>query len=435
MTSTVAQAEHRVEAGWPMLGDAKVASLPPVIILGGEANALSVARDLGREGIRVYLLCGAGAVCRHSRSCDWIETTNGKTPEEQWSRFLLSPASDELVGAVVLSCSDAGLQVLIKHGEQLKRRFRLDLADPKAQVEMLDKLTTYAHAAAAGVPTPRFWDGATREQVVGLKDSLAFPVMVKPRLSHLFEAKFGRKHVIVWSFEQLLKTFDAATMAGLAVLLMEWIPGGDHQLCSYYTYLDETGTPLFDFTKRIIRRFPTGMGAACYHITDWVPQIVLPAQRLFRQVGLRGLANVEFKLDERDGQYKLIECNARFTASNCLVSASGCKLALFVYNRIVGRPLPKMTGFRQGMRLLDPVRDFSAFRELRAEGKMTFGRWMASLLHRQTFAYFSWTDPKPALVRLSKPFARAWTRSPGQATSTKTRHVSSQPAVAMEKTA
>ena len=64
------------------------------------------------------------------------------------------------------------------------------------------------------------------------------------------------------------------------------------------------------------------------------------ALRLFRHVGLRGLANVEFKLDPRDGQYKLIECNARFTAANGLVAKSGIDLGRFVYCRAVGLPLP-----------------------------------------------------------------------------------------------
>ena len=37
----------------------------------------------------------------------------------------------------------------------------------------------------------------SREQVLALRDELVFPLIVKPRLSHLFEAQFGRKHVIV----------------------------------------------------------------------------------------------------------------------------------------------------------------------------------------------------------------------------------------------
>jgi len=134
-------------------------------------------------------------------------------------------------------------------------------------------------------------------------------------------------------------------------MLVELIPGLDDRLCSYYTYLDERGEPLFDFTKRVIRRNPPGMGGACYHVTDWIPEICEPALKLFRHVGLRGLANVEFKRDDRDGQYKLIECNARFTASNCLIERAGFDLARFVYNRVAGLPQAPLTSFRTGLRL------------------------------------------------------------------------------------
>ena len=56
--------------------------------------------------------------------------------------------------------------------------------------------------------------------------------------------------------------------------------------------------PEFGDTEHI-RRYPTGMGGACYHITDWIPELVEPSLKLFRNVGLRGLANIEFKQDER----------------------------------------------------------------------------------------------------------------------------------------
>jgi D-aspartate ligase len=382
-------------------------SLPPVIILGGEANALSVARDLGRAGVKVYILCDAGAFVRHSRFVEWIETLGDCGQEAAWSRFLLSQESDHLKGAVVLSCSDAGIQVLLRHREQLESRFKLDIANPRAQRDMLDKFTTYEHAHAANVPTPGFWETSSREQIMAMRDSIRFPVMVKPRLSHLFEAHFGRKHVIVSNFDELLTTFDSASKAGLDVLLMEWIPGPDSLLCSYFTYLDENSNPLFAFTKRVVRRFPSGMGGACYHITDWVPEIVEQSNRLLKQAGLRGLANVEYKLDERDGQYKVIECNARFIASNGLVSKAGCKLALFVYNRIVGRPLPKMQDFKNGLRLWDPLRDWRAFLERRQLGEISFLGWLKSVMHAQQFAYFELTDPKPAIVRFFTPMKRA----------------------------
>jgi predicted ATP-grasp superfamily ATP-dependent carboligase len=185
------------------------------------------------------------------------------------------------------------------------------------------------------------------------------------------------------------------------------ISGPDDRLCSYYTYLDEESRPLFHFTKRIIRRYPLLTGNACYHVTDRIPEAAELGNRLFEHVGLRGLANVEFKRDERDGKLKLIECNARFTAADCLVARSGINLAAFVYCRLTGREPPSMDNYRAGLRLWDPVRDFQAGLAMRREGQLTLGRWLASVCHRQTFPYFQWSDPLPALARLTMPLRKA----------------------------
>ena len=63
-------------------------------------------------------------------------------------------------------------------------RFVLDDSNPQAQRCMLSKLHTYEQAVAAGVPTPRFWTVATRDDVIRLRDELAFPVLAKPLYSH-----------------------------------------------------------------------------------------------------------------------------------------------------------------------------------------------------------------------------------------------------------
>jgi predicted ATP-grasp superfamily ATP-dependent carboligase len=381
-----------------------------VVILGGEANALSVARNLGRRGITVFILGDGGSCVKSSRFCRWIRPASVGGVEESWASWLLAATSDHLRGAVVLSCSDAGIRVIARHREALQERFRLDDSDPQAQIAMLDKVTTYQHAVEAGVDTPKFWTVESREQVLALTDQLIFPLIVKPRLSHVFEARFNRKYIFAANFQDVLEAIDVTSAAGVDVLLMEWIPGPDSRLCSYFTYIAEDGAPLFHFTKRIIRRFPTGMGAACYHITDWIPELVEPSLKLFRHVGLRGLANIEFKHDERDGAYKIIECNARFVASNALVASSGFDLAAFVYNRLTGRAQPPLEKFQIGRRMWDPGRDWSAFRELQGLGEITFAQWLKSVAHRQTFPWFAWSDPMPALTRTLAPIRRKLSR-------------------------
>jgi len=373
---------------------------PPVVLLGGDANALSVARSLSRAGVAVYAIGLPNSPARWSRFCRWISTETHGDVQESWTRFLLGPESEHLRGAVLLSCCDDGIELIANHREALSQQFKLDDSDKHAQLCMLNKLATYEAAVAAGVPTPRFWVADSREQLDRILDELCYPLIVKPQHSHAFAARIGKgKFLRVENFSELLDAHRRLTeQVGIAVVLMECIPGPDDRLCSYYTYLDAQGRPLFDFTKRIIRRSPLNRGPACYHVTDWNPEVKEVALRLFQHVGLRGLANAEFKRDERDGQLKLIECNARFTAANCLVAASGLDLAKFVYNRLAGRPFELPSEYATGLHLWDPVLDFRAFLELRRANQQTLGRWLSSLWRPKMLPYFCWSDPLPSVT-------------------------------------
>jgi predicted ATP-grasp superfamily ATP-dependent carboligase len=383
-------------------------SLAPAIILGGRANALSVARSVGRLGAAVYILNDEGAFAGYSRYVRQIHvpSKNAISQARAWADFLLGPDADFLRGAVLLSCCDEGIELLIEHRDALAERYLLDEAYPPANATLLNKLATYQAAVEAGVPTPRFWIAQSSDQLTRVRDTLVYPLIIKPRLSHVFEGRTGKKLIVAHRFDEVTAAVDAVVATGTDCLLVEMIPGPDDRLCSYFTYLDADSKPSLHFTKRIIRRFPLLMGTGCYHVTDWIPELPELANRLFSHVKLRGLANAEFKHDLRDGQYKLIECNARFNASDCLVAASGVDLGAFVYNRLTGRPQRPITTYRRGLRIWDPIRDFQAGLEMRRRGESTFGQWLASVMHRQTFFYFRWTDPMPALARLTLPLRK-----------------------------
>jgi D-aspartate ligase len=373
--------------------------LPPVIVLGGMAIALSITRSLGRAGIKVYAFNEPDAHVRYSRFChECVQFPWSHDNAADWARYLLGSDSDHLRGAVVLAACDNAIEMILEQREKLAQKYLLDESNPQAQHWMLNKLDTYRQARAAGVPMPHFWVAEKPENLLDLKSELVFPLIVKPLLSHFVPRFGGKKFVLARNFEELHAIYGRIGGTGIATVLMEHIPGPDDRLCSYYTYLDENSQPLFHFTKRIIRRFPVGMGTGCYHVTDWNPEVRDVALPLFQYVKLRGLANAEFKRDHRDGKLKLIECNARFTAANGLVTASGFDLPLFVYNRLVGRPQAPLEKYRTGMRLWYPVDDFLAFRELRRRGEMTWMRWMASLCHRKMLPFFRWDDPVPTLA-------------------------------------
>lgn len=378
-------------------GASAARALPPVVLVGASsANAVCVARSLGRRGIVVYLLCHPSGESRFSRYARRLDV-GGDVPD--WVHFLLGARSDWLRGAVVLTCSDDAIQMTIEHREALAEKYILDIAEPSAQWCFLNKLSTYEAAREAGVPTPLFWRADTPDDIHAHRDEYVYPLMVKPLFSHRFKKVFPGKYVLVHDFDELVAAFEKVHSAGVEALLLEEIPGDDDRLCSCYTYIDEQGTALFDFTKRILRRHPERQGFGCYHITDWDPEVLETGLRLMQHVGHRGIGNVEFKRDDRDGKLKVIECNIRFTAATEILVASGYDLPLFVYSRLAGRPFPdlRQMPYRRGVRLWFPFADFLEFVALRRQGRLTTRDWLQSVMHPQALPYWAWDDPLPSL--------------------------------------
>ncbi len=377
---------------------------PPAIVLGGTANAIEIARSLGRRGVPVQILNDPRNESRYSRYAGFLPV-DSEDVEAAFAEFLLGADAASLRGSVLLAASDEGIRVIATYRAALAERYLLDLSEPVSALAMLDKRETYEIARDAGVATPRFWPLGTVEEVVECRHELVYPLIVKPLHTHL-AGSLGAKFLVVDRYDDLLPAVRRLEAAGIPWFAVEHVPGPDSNLASYYTYLDESGVPLFDFTKRIIRRSPPGMGLATYHVTDHVDELREPALALFARAGVRGVANVEFKLDPRDGVQRLMEVNARFTAANCLLADAGLDLSWFVYARITGRPLPPMDRYRTGVTLWDPVRDLKSFRELRGRGEIDLGTYVRSVLRRQTLPTFAWDDPQPAVRRLVRQLRR-----------------------------
>ncbi len=316
----------------------------------------------------------------------------------------------------MLACSDAGIEILTEHREQLAKKFAVDISDPEAQLCFLNKLCTYEKAREAGIPAPLFWRAESEEQVRAQRAEYVYPLLLKPLYSHKFAAVTPDKFIRVAAYDELIATYRKVNSLGVEIVLLEDIPGPDDRLCSYYTYIDEGGLPLFDLTKRVIRRYPANQGLACYHVTDRNPEVRELGLKLLLHVGLRGLANVEFKRDVRDGELKVIECNARFTAANALVAASGYDLGCFVYNRLAGVPQPPFQGrpYVEGLHMWYPIEDFRAFLQLHSRGELTLGNWALGVTHRQVFPYFRWDDPVPSLRQLAHYGQRAYQLGAGR---------------------
>lgn len=366
----------------------------PAILVGGNVNALSVTRSLAWAGIPVYLLNRANVPARCSRLGRWLAGL--ETPHE-WRRFLLGSGSDYLAGAVVLACSDEAIEVVTDNWPELASKFILEECSPLVRRRLLDKFCTYEIAREVGIPVPRFWLASSDRGLDVVDEECRYPVILKPRLSHN-SIKIGRKYARADNRSQLIAEHARLAHLGVPVVIMEFIPGNDDNSHSYYTYMDEDGTPLVNFTKSLLRRHPLNQGNATYHTTQWNPEVAELGLRFFRRVGLRGIGHVEFKRDPRDQKLKIIEVNARFTGANPLINKCGIDLALITYNRLTGRPQSYPETYKTGLVMWHPLEDFQAFVALRSRREITFLEWVREISRTDQLPYFDWRDPSPSIA-------------------------------------
>jgi D-aspartate ligase len=398
--------------------------LPPVFLLGGRLNTLSAVRSLGARGVEVHVLDhrGEGSVVARSRHCaHYLDTPPGADTTEWWMQTLVAQAP----GAVVFPGNDPGLELLALRSGELVRAGCLPVrAAGEAVLASLDKEATYERARAVGVPAPRTVRVLTEGDIGHAAADLTFPFALKPVSSHrfwddirphhdLFSAWLSHpKGVVVRDREQLDAAAGPLASLGVEILATEVVVGPDAGFSSYYTYLTEDDAPLFHFTKQKTRQYPIHFGAGTFHTTAWDPETAELGLRLVRGLGLRGIANVEFKRDVRHGTLCLIECNPRLTATDALERRVGLDLPWIAYQDAIGRRPSPPGPFAYGRRQWLPRQDLRAFLAYRRAGELNTTQWLRSLAGPLSFAALDPTDMGP-IAAMARRSVGSWMRRHG----------------------
>ena len=398
-------APTRVGRPRPRRNPLLTATAPPAIVLGGGWTALPVTRSLGEAGVPVYALGGSDDAVRGSRGCmTFVALGREGGMQDRWLEWLRGAPP----GSVILPCEDEGLELIGKHRDMLLELGMIPFeANDEVLLAMLDKSRTYELAREIGIEAPLSFNVHTQDDIAVALERISYPCALKPVHSHAFARHFaGMKAFRVHNDDDMRAALSRTVTLGIEMIVTEIIPGRDDQFFSYYSYIDEEGRPLLHATKRKLRQHPIWFGSGCFHMTDRNPEVAELGLRFFEGVGLRGLGNVEFKRDSRDGRLKLIECNHRFTAATGLMRAAGLDLPLFVYNKLVDRPIPPVDRYRAGLTMWYPMKDVRAFAAYRRHGEIGWFEWLRSIMRRHHFPVASASDPRPVLANNLRFFTR-----------------------------
>jgi D-aspartate ligase len=376
------------------------AARTPAVVLSGHTMALAVVRALGRAGVPVVVLhYDARDMAQASRFV--VADVRVPHPLEDEDGFIaaLMEQGRRFDGAILIPASDESIVAASRHKALLQERYLVACPEWEVTERFIDKTKTYALARANDVPTPKTVVPLGPEDLADGAAEIGFPLLLKPAEGHLFYAHFKRKMFRVETLAELRRCYLRAHDAGLTVALQEIIPGPDSSVVNYNAYT-WAGRALVEFTARQLRKAPPALGSPRIAISERIPEVVEPGRRILAAMGFYGFACTEFKLDARDGTYKLLEVNGRHNLSGLLALRCGIDFPLIQYRHLVEGVTPTPGAFRSGVYWTDAFRDVGySLAYLRRE-RFTAPEYLAPYARRHCDAIIDRGDMGPCWARL-----------------------------------
>ncbi|WP_412538940.1 ATP-grasp domain-containing protein [Longispora sp. K20-0274] len=371
------------------------------VVIGGDYQGLGIVRSLGRHGVPVLVLDNERSIAAASRYTGKVVRVPGLRDDEDTLRALDGLRRRfGLAGWVLYATREETVAALSRHRADLARHWRVPTPDWDSVRYAWDKRETYRLAQKLGIGVPRSWfpmDEADLAQVDG--DG---PFAVKPAIKEHFFYATGVKAWRADGRAELLAAFRraAAVVPAGEVVVQELVPGGgETQLAWCGLFRD--GRPVASMTARRLRQHPSEFGRASTFVeTVAAPELEGPSTRFLAAIGYHGLVEVEYKVDPRDGEPKLLDVNARTWGYHTLGRAAGVDFPYLLFLDQLGRPVPRVAA-RPGVRWIRLATDLpNAVVDWRA-GRLRTGAYLASLLRVRTEAVLSWSDPLPALYEVA----------------------------------
>jgi len=383
------------------------------VILGLGITGLGVIRNLGRNGIPIIGVdCDPLAIGAFSHYCCEKFIYNLSASEEQLLEYLTALGKRASLKKVLIPTEDKYVRFISAHRKTLENYFIFVIPDSDLCESVMNKRLFYNLALEHGVLVPKTYFPQLEEGgILSIAQKIKYPCIIKPVYSK------------EWDFVSTLKAIKALDQSDLInkyrkvsnhnkteVLIQEVILGYDDQQYSFCAYFNRDSQPLATFVSRKLRQDPIGFGVGTFVKSVHEPELEKLGTDFLKKIEYKGIAEMEFKKDARDNQFKLIEINARSWTQNTLPTKSGVNIVYLSYLDAIGKFNNHNSSLYQTeVKWINDFRDiFSSIQYIRGN-ELSLNKWVRSLKGTKEFAVFTWDDPLPflyfptyALIKLMK---------------------------------
>jgi predicted ATP-grasp superfamily ATP-dependent carboligase len=374
---------------------------PGAVVVGGDYQGLGIVRSLGRHGIPVCVVDDEYSISRFSRFATCFASAADLRDEERAVQSILEIGTRlNLRGWVLYPTRDENVAAFARHRARLGAFFRVSTPEWETTKWLWDKRNTYRLAGDLGIPAPDTWYPET----IGDLDKIHAepPFAVKPAVKEHFFYATKAKAWRANNRDELRELFlRARQLAGAGgVMIQDLIPGDGCRQFAYCAFFKD-GEAIGKMVVRRTRQHPAEFGRASTFVeTVDLPIVEELSERFLRAVGYYGLVEVEFKLDPRDGKYKLLDVNGRTWGYHSLGYASGVDFPYLLFADMMGGA-PSSPKGRIGTKWVRLATDLPTGVLEILKGRSAFSAYVRSLIACDTEAVFSLNDPKPGIAELA----------------------------------
>jgi D-aspartate ligase len=378
-------------------GGAKVGA----VVVGGDFHGLGIMRSLGRHGIPVCVVDDEYSIGRFSRyATHSVRAPNLRDPAQAVEFLLAMGRRMNLQGWVLFPTRDELVEAFSRNKSALAEVFRVPTPEWDVVKWACNKWNTYTLAEKIGIPTPKTWCPRNVADIDAI-DTI-FPVCIKPAVKVEFFYATKAKAWRAENRDELKLMFEKALplVGSSEVLVQEIIPGdGTTQFSSCVFF--KNGKAIATMEAQRWRQHPPEFGRAATFVESLdLPEIVEPTLRLLREMNYYGLVEVEYKLDHRDGKYKLLDVNTRTWGFHALGSPAGADFSYLQFADQIGEAVEPCHG-RAGVGWIRMVTDIPTSISGIVHGRLGLNTYLNSLKDFSVESVYGREDILPTLVEIA----------------------------------
>jgi D-aspartate ligase len=372
------------------------------VVVGGDYQGLGIVRSLGRQGIPVCIVDDELSISRYSRySTNFVKVADLHDERVTVDSLLEIGKRLNLDGWVLYPTREELVAAFSRNRNELSELFRVPTPGWDSVQWAWDKRNTYRLATELGIPIPVTHYPQNIDELSEL-DGFAPPFAIKPAIKEHFVYAAKAKAWCANSHSELRDLFKKASklVTPSEIMVQEVIPGGGTQQFAYCAFFRD-GQAVGKMVAQRRRQHPLQFGRASTYVeTVHVPIVEELSERFLRRIDYYGLVELEYKLDPRDRQYKLLDVNARTWGYHSLGASAGVDFSYMLYADQLGMPVAESRG-RSGVGWMRTTTDIPAALCALAASDIDFRNYLRSLRNCSADAVFSLKDPLPGLAEIA----------------------------------